>query len=170
MSMLSLCGYYDLYVYTTISMCILRSLWGKRDGIIQWKHPNVKGLLLRNVKSFNGKASMIYNRINNNFVSPMNYDADCSRPIQQNRNAVNYYQILVCVQVCISTRASRGNLVVIYGKNVLQNSNGTKSFKHIFCGSESCTCGQSYKGSTIINYDSTVVTWGVFKSSASLES
>ena len=28
MSILSLCVYYNLYVYTTISMCILQSLWG----------------------------------------------------------------------------------------------------------------------------------------------
>ena len=30
--------------------------------------------------------------------------------------------------------------------------------------------GQSYKGSTIVNYDSRVVTWGIFKSGMTLES
>ena len=31
-------------------------------------------------------------------------------------------------------------------------------------------CGQSYKGSTIVNYDSSVVIWGNFKSGTTLES
>ena len=30
--------------------------------------------------------------------------------------------------------------------------------------------GQSYKGSTIVNYDSRVVIWGIFKSGMTLES
>ena len=32
------------------------------------------------------------------------------------------------------------------------------------------TCGQSYKASTIINYDSRVVIWGIFQSGMNLES
>ena len=32
------------------------------------------------------------------------------------------------------------------------------------------TCGQSYKASTIVNYDSRVVIWGIFKSGTTLES
>ena len=32
------------------------------------------------------------------------------------------------------------------------------------------TCGQSYKGSTIVNYDSRVVIWGNFKSGTPQES
>ena len=31
-------------------------------------------------------------------------------------------------------------------------------------------CGQSYKASTIVNYDSRVVIWGIFKSGMTLES
>ena len=31
-------------------------------------------------------------------------------------------------------------------------------------------CGQSYKGSTIVIYDSRVVIWGIFKSGTTLES
>ena len=31
-------------------------------------------------------------------------------------------------------------------------------------------CGQSYKGSTIVNYDSRVIKWGIFKSGTTLES
>ena len=32
------------------------------------------------------------------------------------------------------------------------------------------TSGQSYKHFTIVNYDSRVVTWGIFKSGTTLES
>ena len=32
------------------------------------------------------------------------------------------------------------------------------------------SCGQSYKHFTIVNYDSRVVTWGIFKSCTTLES
>ena len=32
------------------------------------------------------------------------------------------------------------------------------------------TSGQSYKGSTVVNYDSRVVIWGNFKSGTTLES
>ena len=32
------------------------------------------------------------------------------------------------------------------------------------------TSGQSYKGSMIVNYDSRVVIWGIFKSGTTLES
>ena len=32
------------------------------------------------------------------------------------------------------------------------------------CVLKNVHCGQSYKGSMIINYDSRVVTWGIFKS------
>ena len=31
------------------------------------------------------------------------------------------------------------------------------------------TCGQSYKGSRIVNYDSRVVIWGIIKSGTTLE-
>ena len=31
------------------------------------------------------------------------------------------------------------------------------------------TCGQSYKGLTIVNYDSRVVIWGIFKSGTTLD-
>ena len=31
------------------------------------------------------------------------------------------------------------------------------------------TIGQSYKGSTIVNYDSRVIIWGIFKSGTTLE-
>ena len=36
--------------------------------------------------------------------------------------------------------------------------------------SKKYTCGQSYKGSMIVNYNSRVVIWGIFKSGTTLES
>ena len=40
----------------------------------------------------------------------------------------------------------------------------------ICTGVHTLCCGQSYKGSTIVNYDSRVVKWGIFKSGTTLES